>query len=108
MQVSIIGTGYVGLVSGVCFAEKGHQVLCVDIDQSKVDKINQGISPFYEPGLNELLEQNIHARLKATTDFRQAILDTELSLIAVGTPFDGREVDLTYVKQAAQQIGEAL
>ncbi|MBD1859574.1 MULTISPECIES: UDP-glucose dehydrogenase family protein [Leptolyngbya] len=108
MQVSIIGTGYVGLVSGVCFAEKGHQVFCVDVDQSKVDQINQGVSPFYEPGLNELLERNIHTRLKATTDFRQAILDTDLSLIAVGTPFDGKEVDLTYVKQVAQQIGEAL
>jgi UDPglucose 6-dehydrogenase len=108
MQVSIIGTGYVGLVSGVCFAEKGHQVLCVDIDQTKVDKINQGFSPFHEPGLNELLQSNIHTRLKATTDFRQAILDTEISLIAVGTPFDGREVDLTFVKQVAQQIGEAL
>jgi UDPglucose 6-dehydrogenase len=108
MQVSIIGTGYVGLVSGVCFAEKGHQVLCVDIDQTKVDKINQGFSPFHEPGLNELLQNNIHSRLKATTDFRQAILDTEISLIAVGTPFDGREVDLTFVKQVAQQIGEAL
>lgn len=108
MQVSIIGTGYVGLVSGVCFAEKGHEVVCVDVDQSKVDRINQGISPFYEPGLNELLERNIHSGLKATTDFRQAILDTELSLIAVGTPFDGKEVDLTYVKQVAQQIGEAL
>lgn len=108
MQVSIIGTGYVGLVSGVCFAEKGHQVLCVDIDPHKVEKINQGFSPFYEPGLDELLERNIHTRLKATTDFRQAILDTDVSLIAVGTPFDGREVDLTYVKQVAQQIGEAL
>ncbi|BAU10092.1 GDP-mannose 6-dehydrogenase [Leptolyngbya sp. NIES-3755] len=108
MRVSIIGTGYVGLVSGVCFAEKGHEVVCVDVDQSKVDKINQGISPFYEPGLNELLERNIHSGLKATTDFRQAILDTELSLIAVGTPFDGKEVDLTFVKQVAQQIGEAL
>ncbi|KAM3103495.1 UDP-glucose dehydrogenase family protein [Phormidesmis sp. 146-12] len=108
MQVSIIGTGYVGLVSGVCFAEKGHQVLCVDIDPIKVEKINQGISPFYEPGLDELLERNIHTRLKATTEFRKAILETDVSLIAVGTPFDGREVDLTYVKQAAQQIGEAL
>ncbi|MBD2327267.1 UDP-glucose/GDP-mannose dehydrogenase family protein [Alkalinema sp. FACHB-956] len=108
MQVSIIGTGYVGLVSGVCFADKGHQVVCVDIDPNKVEKINQGFSPFYEPGLDELLERNIHSRLKATTDFRQAILDTDVSLIAVGTPFDGREVDLTYVKQVAQQIGEAL
>jgi UDPglucose 6-dehydrogenase/GDP-mannose 6-dehydrogenase len=108
MHVSIIGTGYVGLVSGVCFAEKGHQVTCVDIDPAKVDKINHGFSPFYEPGLDILLERNIHSRLKATTDFRQAILDTDVSMIAVGTPFNGQEVDLTYVKQAAQQIGEAL
>jgi UDPglucose 6-dehydrogenase len=108
MRISIIGTGYVGLVSGVCFAEKGHQVLCVDIDQTKVDQINKGVSPFYEPGLDELLQRHIHDGLKATTDFKQAILDTDLSLIAVGTPFDGREVDLTFVKQVAQQIGEAL
>jgi UDPglucose 6-dehydrogenase len=108
MRISIIGTGYVGLVSGVCFAEKGHQVLCVDIDQTKVDQINKGVSPFYEPGLDELLHRHIHDGLKATTDFKQAILDTDLSLIAVGTPFDGRQVDLTFVKQVAQQIGEAL
>jgi UDPglucose 6-dehydrogenase/GDP-mannose 6-dehydrogenase len=108
MQVSIIGTGYVGLVTGACFAAKGHQVLCVDIDPVKVDKINQGIAPIYERGLDELLQDNINLRLKATTDLRQAVLDTEISLIAVGTPFDGRAVDLTYVKQAAQQLGEAI
>jgi UDPglucose 6-dehydrogenase len=108
MRVSIVGTGYVGLVTGVCFAEKGHQVLCVDIDQAKVDKINQGILPIYERGLDELLQRNIHAGIKATTDLRHAVLETDVSMIAVGTPFDGREIDLTYIKQAAQQIGEAL
>ncbi len=108
MRVSIVGTGYVGLVTGVCFAEKGHQVLCVDIDQAKVDKINQGVLPIYERGLDELLQRNIHAGIKATTDLRHAVLETDVSMIAVGTPFDGREIDLTYIKQAAQQIGEAL
>ena len=63
MKVSIVGTGYVGLVSGVCLAEKGHQVTCVDIDQAKVDKINQGIPPIYEDGLEELLKKNIQTNL---------------------------------------------
>jgi UDPglucose 6-dehydrogenase/GDP-mannose 6-dehydrogenase len=108
MQVSIIGTGYVGLVSGVCFAEKGHQVLCVDIDPAKVYRINQGISPIYERGLDELLESNLQVRVKATIDLHRAVIETDVSMIAVGTPFDGREIDLTYIKQAAHQIGEAL
>ncbi|HEY5140991.1 MAG TPA: nucleotide sugar dehydrogenase, partial [Methylococcales bacterium] len=108
MRVSIIGTGYVGLVTGVCFAEKGHQVHCVDIDPAKIDQIYQGISPIYELGLDKLLQRHIGDRLKATTDLRRAVLETDVSMIAVGTPFDGREIDLTYIKQAAHQIGEAL
>jgi UDPglucose 6-dehydrogenase/GDP-mannose 6-dehydrogenase len=108
MKISVVGTGYVGLVSGVCLAEKGHQVTCVDIDPNKVDKINQGIPPIYEDGLEELLKKNITKTLKATTDLRQAVLDTELSLVAVGTPFDGQEIDLKYVKAVARQIGEVL
>ncbi|NER45985.1 MAG: UDP-glucose/GDP-mannose dehydrogenase family protein, partial [Symploca sp. SIO1A3] len=84
MKVSVVGTGYVGLVSGVCLAEKGHQVTCVDIDQSKVDKINQGIPPIYEEGLEELLKKNIQSNVKATTDLRSAVMDSEISLIAVG------------------------
>lgn len=108
MKVSVIGTGYVGLVSGVCLAQKGHQVICVDIDPQKVDKINHGIAPIYEAGLEELLNNNIGTNLQATTNLRQAVLDTQLSLIAVGTPFDGQEIDLRYVKQVAQQIGEVL
>jgi UDPglucose 6-dehydrogenase len=108
MKISIIGTGYVGLVTGVCFAEKGHQVVCVDIDQTKVDKINQGISPIYELGLDELIHNHIGDRAKATTDLRRAVLETDVSMIAVGTPFNGKEIDLIYIKQAAEQIGKAL
>jgi UDPglucose 6-dehydrogenase/GDP-mannose 6-dehydrogenase len=108
MKVSVVGTGYVGLVSGVCLAEKGHQVTCVDVDQSKVDRINKGIPPIYEAGLEELLQKNIHTNLVATTDLRQAVMDSELSLIAVGTPFDGNEIDLKYIKLVAEQIGAIL
>ncbi|MGA3206884.1 MAG: UDP-glucose/GDP-mannose dehydrogenase family protein [Syntrophales bacterium] len=108
MNVSIVGTGYVGLVSGVCLAEKGHKVICVDIDQAKVEKINKGIPPIYEPGLSELLRKNIYINLTATTDLRHAVMDTDLSLIAVETPFDGTEIDLKYVKKVAEQIGAVL
>ena len=108
MKISVIGTGYVGLVSGVCLAEKGHQVVCVDIDREKVDQINQAIPPIYERGLEELLTKNIGLNLKATTDLRQAILETELSLIAVGTPFDGSAIDLKYIEEVSRQIGQVL
>jgi len=108
MKVSVAGTGYVGLVSGVCLAEKGHQVICIDIDDKKVEKINNGVPPIYEEGLEELLRKNVGANIKATTDLRQAVLDSDLSLIAVGTPFDGNEIDLKYIKTVARQIGEVL
>lgn len=108
MKVSIVGTGYVGLVSGVCLAEKGHQVTCVDIDQAKVDKINQGIPPIYEDGLEKLLKKNIQTNLKATTDLRQAVMESQISLIAVGTPFDGQTIDLRFIETVARQIGEVL
>jgi UDPglucose 6-dehydrogenase/GDP-mannose 6-dehydrogenase len=108
MKISIIGTGYVGLVSGVCLAEKGHQVICVDVDQTKIDEINKGMPAIYEAGLEELLHKNLHKRLVATTDLRQAVIDTELSLIAVGTPFDGNEIDLGYITTVARQIGAVL
>jgi UDPglucose 6-dehydrogenase/GDP-mannose 6-dehydrogenase len=108
MRVAIIGAGHVGLVTGACLADKGHRVLCVDVDQAKVDAINRGVCPFYEKGLEELLKRNLNVRLKATTDLRGAVLETDLSFVAVGTPFDGREIDLTYVKEAARQIGQAL
>lgn len=108
MRVSVIGAGYVGLVTGVCLAEKGHQVICVDVDQDKVAKINNGIPPIHEQGLSELLQKNINRNLRATTDLPQAVRDTEITFIAVGTPFDGSEIDLSFVKEASDQIGTAL
>src|SRR5713101_3684543 len=108
MKVSVIGTGYVGLVTGVCLAEKGQQVICVDLDPQKVESINRGVPPIYEPGLQELLQKNAGKRLRATTDLRCAVLETELSFIAVGTPSTNGEIDLRYVQEAARQIGSAL
>jgi UDPglucose 6-dehydrogenase/GDP-mannose 6-dehydrogenase len=108
MKVAVIGTGYVGLVTGVCLAEKGHDVICVDLDERKVDAINEGTAPIFERDLEPLLKRNIGARLRATTDLAAAVRETDLSLIAVGTPFDGREIDLTYVRTVTAQIGAAL
>jgi UDPglucose 6-dehydrogenase/GDP-mannose 6-dehydrogenase len=108
MRVSVVGTGYVGLVSGVCLAEKGHEVICVDIDEAKINSINQGIPPIYEKGLESLLKQNIGQRFSASSDLRSAILTTDLSIIAVGTPFDGDTIDLTFIQAVSKTIGEVL
>jgi UDPglucose 6-dehydrogenase/GDP-mannose 6-dehydrogenase len=108
MKVSIIGTGYVGLVSGVCLAEKGHRVICVDVDPVKVDQINRAEPPIYERGLAALLQKNVGVRLTATTDLARAVHDTELSLIAVGTPFADNEIDLTAIRNVSRQVGLAL
>jgi UDPglucose 6-dehydrogenase len=108
MRVSIVGTGYVGLVSGVGLASIGHQVCCVDVDPRKVDMIASGKPPIFEVGLEELMGQVVGTSLTATTDLRAAVLDSDLTLIAVGTPFDGEHIDLTYIETAARQIGEAL
>lgn len=108
MRVSVAGTGYVGLVSGVCLADLGHDVVCVDVDQNKVDKINNGVAPIYEDGLEELLARNIGGRLKASNDLHRAVLDTDLTLIAVGTPFDGEVIDLSYIKAVAAEVGAVL
>lgn len=108
MKIAVIGTGYVGLVSGVCLAAKGHDVICVDVDEAKVDKINRGEPPIYELGLETLLKQTIGNRLRASTDLRSAVTESELSLIAVGTPFDGSAIDVSYIRQVAREIGAAL
>ena len=108
MKISIIGTGYVGLVTGVCLAHKGHQVICVDVDPEKIAKISQGVSPIYEKGLETLLGNHTQTNLIASNDLHKAVLETEVSLIAVGTPFDGSEIDLTYIKQVSEQIGIVL
>ena len=108
MKISVMGTGYVGLVSGVCLAAKGHDVICVDIDKEKVANINKAIPPIYEKGLEDLLKQYVGKTLVATDDLHKAVLDTDLSLIAVGTPFDGEHIDLTYIEEVSRQIGEAI
>jgi UDPglucose 6-dehydrogenase len=108
VNISVVGTGYVGLVCAVGFADKGHNVICVDIDAEKVNMINEGRSPIHEVGLDALLKKNIGNSLTATTDLDAAVRSTDLSVIAVGTPFDGQQIDLTYIKEVSRQIGEVL
>ena len=85
MKISIIGTGYVGSVTGVCFAEMGHQIHFVDIDQTKLNAINSGKSPIFEPDLDDLLVKN-RKRITTTTDISEAVRQTDLTMICVGTP----------------------
>jgi len=108
MRISVIGGGYVGLVSGTCFAEIGHDCICVDVDASKVDLINRGEPPIHENGLEPMLKRHVGTRLRATTDLPSAVHGSDITFIAVGTPFDGQRIDLTYIRGAAQQIGTAL
>lgn len=108
MRIAIIGTGYVGLVSGACFASKGHQVTCVDVDPRKIDMINSKNPPIHEEGLLELLDEVVPARLSATSDLEAAVMGADLTMIAVGTPFDGDTIDLGYIRKAAEQIGAVL
>jgi UDPglucose 6-dehydrogenase len=107
MNLAVFGTGYVGLVSGVCLANTGKKAYCIDIDENKIQKIRQGISPIYEPGLEELLKKN-KDHIVPTTDAAAAIKAAEVVMIAVGTPFDGQHIDLSYIRQAAKEIGQAL
>jgi UDPglucose 6-dehydrogenase/GDP-mannose 6-dehydrogenase len=108
MKISIIGTGYVGLVSGVCLAEMGHQTICIDIDKGKIDTINRGKSPFFERGLDDLLGKNLGVRFTATTNLAKAILETDVTMIAVGTPFDGKSIDLSFIREVSKNIGTVL
>jgi UDPglucose 6-dehydrogenase/GDP-mannose 6-dehydrogenase len=108
MKVSIVGTGYVGLVTGACLAECGHEVICVDIDPSKIEMINCARAPIHESGLPELLQRNSGRRLRASTDLAAAVASTELTFIAVGTPASDGKIDLKYVEAAASEIGAAL
>lgn len=108
MRVSVIGTGYVGLVTGVCLAEKGHAVVCVDVDAEKVARVNRGEAPIFERDLPALLARNAGQRLRASTDLAAAVRDSEITLIAVGTPFDGVAIDLRFVEAAAREVGAAL
>jgi UDPglucose 6-dehydrogenase len=108
VKVSIVGTGYVGLVSGVCLAHVGHDVTCVDVDADKVAAINAGASPIHEEGLDELLHGVVGDRFRATTDLAGAVAATEVTILAVGTPFGEDRIDLGQIVAAAEQIGRAL
>lgn len=108
MKVSIVGTGYVGLVTGACLADCGHDVICIDVDPRKVDAINSARAPIHEAGLPELLQRNAGHRLRASTELAAAVAVTELTFIAVGTPAAGGKIDLQYVEAAASEIGAAL
>lgn len=110
MKIAIVGTGYVGLVSGTCFADSGAEVTCVDVDQKKIDNLLNGNIPIYEPGLDELVVKNIKAgRLKFTTSLADILNDQQIVFSAVGTPPDeDGSADLRYVLQVAKTIGENL
>ena len=109
MRIAVVGTGYVGLVAGTCFAETGHFVTCVDVDGTKVQALRSGRTPIYEPGLEELLERNIKAeRLSFTTDLPSAVRGAEVVFIAVGTPQgDDGNADLRAAMKVAHDIAAA-
>lgn len=108
MNIAIVGTGYVGLVSGTCFAEMGAHVTCVDVDAQKIQKLKDGIMPIYEPGLEELVKRNVEfERLNFTTDLTEVLDDVEVVFSAVGTPPDeDGSADLKYVMAVAKQFGQ--
>lgn len=110
MKIAVAGTGYVGLVAGVCFAEKGYDVTCVDVDEKKVEIMRQGISPIYEEGLEELMQKNNEeGRLHYTTDYKEAYKDADVIFIGVGTPEmpDG-SANLSYIATVSRQIAETI
>ncbi len=110
MKIVVVGTGYVGLVTGTCFAESGHEVACVDVDEKKVATLRGGGLPIYEPGLEELVRRNVgEGRLSFTTSLEEAMPGTAVAFIAVGTPpGETGEADLSHVLAAAEQIGRAI
>jgi len=110
MKIAVVGTGYVGLVVGACLAETGHDVICADIDQGKIDALNNGKIPIYEPGLDKLVEHNLdEGRLTFTTEVERAVADSYIVFIAVGTPPDeDGSADLKHVLAVASTIGRAM
>jgi UDPglucose 6-dehydrogenase len=110
MNITVIGSGYVGLVSGTCFAEMGNKVTCVDVNAEKIEKLNKGIIPIFEPGLEQMILKNVkNKNLFFTTGLLEALKETEIAFIAVGTPMgDDGSADLQYVLAVAKSIGETM
>ncbi len=110
MHIAVIGTGYVGLVTGACFAEFGVDVTCVDVDTTKIEKLNRGVIPIYEPGLDQIVDKNVKdGRLHFTTDIKSAVQGAQVVFLAVGTPpqADGSP-DMSFYRQAAKDVAEAI
>ena len=111
MKICIIGTGYVGLVSGVCFSDLGNEVICVDKDLSKIENLKNGIIPIYEPGLDELVIKNYkNKRLRFSTNLKDSILKSDIIFICVGTPTkkNGNDADLSQVYSVAKEISKSI
>lgn len=109
MKIAIVGTGYVGLVTGISLAEIGNKVFCIDNDKNKVSMINRGQSPFYEPGLDKYLKKLLKSgNLSITEDLENAVMASDVTIIAVGTPNVNNKIDLSFIKKVSQQIGKAL
>src|SRR5258705_3299753 len=106
MQIAVIGSGYVGLVTGACFAEFGVDVTCVDIDEQKIKRLSDGVIPIYEPGLEQLVMKNVHAgRLRFTTDIKSAVEEALVIFLAVGTPpLEDGSADLQHVEAVGKSI----
>ena len=110
MKICVVGTGYVGLVAGTCFAETGNDVICMDVDEKKIAGLQKGKLPIYEPGLQELIRRNVQEeRLRFTTDLPWAVQNSLIVSIAVGTPQgDGGSTDVSYVMEAVRAIAKAM
>ena len=110
MRIVVAGTGYVGLVAGVCFAEKGQNVVCVDVDETKVEKMKKGISPIYEQDLEPMMQKNYkEGRLDFTTDYKYAYKDADVIILAVGTPErDDGSANLEYLFDACDKIASII
>jgi UDPglucose 6-dehydrogenase len=110
MNIAVVGSGYVGLVSGTCYAESGNEVVCVDIDEKRIAQLLEGKIPIYEPGLEELVRRNLkEGRLRFTTDLADAVRQSMVSYIAVGTPMSATgAADLTAIFKAAEDIAKSI
>src|SRR5215472_376137 len=110
MNITIIGAGYVGLVTGTCFAESGNEVICVDIDRARIERLREGEVPSYEPGLTELVKRNLKdGRLTFETEVKPAVAKSMITFITVGTPMDDAgAADLSSVFKAAEDVGRAI